>query len=202
MGKQLKLLSPVSDALNMRTKALSTLCRLRRTKRWKDAIRGLLLAHEPVFSEFLHFLGKPRTEIEILEEFNPFTGKTLLKWGKDYDAIAFVNSSNRFYALARKSPSLKKFWKTIAEKYSVLRETSVVGVKSAFVKIPLLRDEVDPSLRITPDEFNASMARLLGDKKYRFEIELSGAPLAYIEKDGGMPLNYNRRDYYFIALKL
>jgi hypothetical protein len=204
MGKDLRLLLPVSDALNKRTDQLSRLCELRRTSesRWKDTIRRLLLAYEPVFSRFLDFLKKPRTESEILEKFNPFTGKTLIKWGQDFGSIDFAESSQRFYALARQPPSPRKFWDSLKKKYGVLRETSVVGVRSAFIKIPRLRDEVDPSLGITPDEFNALMARLLEDKQYAFRIELSGAPLAFVEKDGGMPLNYNSRNYYFIALKL
>jgi len=201
MGKQLKLLSPVSDALNMRTRPLSTLCDHTSEPGWKKALRSLLLAHEPVFSQFLDFLKTPKTENEILEEFNPFTGKTLINWGRDFGSIDFADSSRRYYALARQPPSVNKFWNSLKEKYDILRETSVVGVKSAFVKIPLLRDEVDSLLGITPDEFNAMMARLLEDRQYAFKLELSGAPHAFVAHDGGVPLKYNKRDYYFIAIK-
>jgi len=171
-------------------------------------LADLIESGEPVFRDFLAFMNTPRTRQEIERKYNPYTRKILIQWAKKFCLIRYGDRMKQYYRVQvpSKPPSGHRFWKTLVEWYERLRRTELVGVKGAYVKIPVLREACSVALGLKGDsaranEFDDYLGMILTNREYSKRIELSGAPLAYVEEEGGEPFLYLGRKYYFIALR-
>jgi hypothetical protein len=188
--------------------------KLKDTTELKKTLANVFLLHEPGFADFLKFMKQPRSQKEILDEFNRFSGATLIEWAISFGSIEFAPAKRQYYLVKTPEvmPTPDEFWNWLQTAYEELRLTQMVGIKAAFVQIPELRDFVCASKGLRRKQFNIQLGVLIDDPRFRSRIELSGAPLVMILEDAKvkseeeleeptMPLIYRGRMYYFIAFK-
>ena len=170
-------------------------------------LANLIQSREPVFGAFLDFLNTPRTLREIEDRYpgNPFTPKTLIQWAKRLGLIRYGDRMKQYYRVRSSFKPIPKrgFWKALVEEYQRLRRTELVGVRGAYVKIPVLREACSVALGLKNSAFDDYLRLVLADREYSRKIELSGAPVAFVEREGGRRtvFKYGMRDYYFIAVR-
>lgn len=171
----------------------------------KKSLFNILKSREPVFFDFLSFIRRKPTLNDLENKFNPHTRRTLLIWANWLGIISKSEVEQRYYLTIRKKTlTSEQFWRVVKAAYEKLRETRLAGVKSAYVKIPNLRDLCCFMKGLTYNEFNKKLGLLLRRKEYGGKIELSGAPVAFIQRElkkKREPFEFNKKKYYFIAIK-
>lgn len=176
----------------------------------KNYFFNLLKSREPAFSHFLDFVKSKPTLSDLNRQFNPHTAGTLLRWAAWLGIISKSTIEHRYYlTIKEKHLTLERFWEVVKTAYERLRETELPGVKSAYVKIPDLRDLCCLLEELTSKEFDIQLSLLLRTEKYGDRIELSGAPIAFIQqeikkdkkkKQSKKTFEFNKKTYYFIAI--
>lgn len=176
-----------------------------------ETIFNILKSKIEPFRRFLQFLQAPRTKLQLNDRFNPHSAGTMLKWGLDLGAID-EDKFNKRYFLKRKPEKpvdVETFWKVLENVHEKERKTDFVGIESAFVKIPDLRETVRALLGFTREDFDRCLHMVLDNDKYGHRIELSGAPVIYIEREKKedrhgieykYPFSYKGKKYYFLAI--
>jgi len=186
----------------------------------KNLLFNLLMNREPAFSAFINFLKNKPTLNELKEKFNnPHTLTTLLEWATWLGKISQSTIEQKYYptpTARQKSLSLEQFWRLFKAAYDRLRKTELVGVRSAYVKVPDLQDLCCFLKELTCDEFDKQLRLLLITPPYSQKIELSGAPVAYITQEmkkkqkrrhvqpskfNDKVFEFNNKKYYFVAIK-
>ncbi len=199
-----------TNGLNEIPRAVSESLRQMTEAEIKHYVAKLLPHKLPVVGRFIEFLRarKPKDLSEIpKEEFNSQTARTIASWLSWSGILQRNLIDGSYYVLPLEGTdlSLEEFWRKLAKIYDSLRATQMVGVRAVYVKIPELREvfcTVYPRSRRSFDEF---LRKALTDKRFRHKIEVTGAPIAYIEDERQNlelePFEFEGRVFYFIALK-
>ncbi len=168
---------------------------------YRRAIAEVLLAQNlksKLFTRFREFLGESRRKDEITEAFER-TGSTLLAWGLESGLI--LEADGRYYAVRKRFENVEEFWIAVNEAYE-RKSKSGSRTRSMFVRISEVYFSIQPGLdKSDPHyDFKKWMAALLKDSRFSRQVELSGAPESYVEEQDLMPIEHNKRRYYYLAI--
>jgi len=175
----------------------------------KKYLAELLATKLPAVQEFVKFLQeKPRTEKELKEKFNPQTTGVIIAWLEYCEAVQQSSEGKYYWTLTPESQmTTEDFWTKLQRAYESLRNTQLVGVKAVYVKIPDLREAFCTSYPMSRKSFDDHLARLRSGWRFRQKIEVTGAPISFIDDEQhlkrkrGIPFTYEGRVFYFIAIR-
>jgi hypothetical protein len=167
-----------------------------------NALDGILSCYPPYNQVKLRLKNKAASNQELVKELG-FTGVAidsiirLIAWTNR--ELSLNTENGRYYFETKKVPSIDEFCMKLYQAYSDIIESSYFNVKTLYVKISRIQNNVCEVLGISEKFFNELLIETLRNSK--IEIELASAPTLTLQKNNrAFRLPNSNIPYYYLRI--